>query len=530
MDYTSDSQKIIEGFQSRITQASRLMESGKYEKAISELEKIQTETRQYNFPQISTLIEKSLKNANLFKNLAKMFRVSSRLKIDDICGHLKLSRVEILDIFFDWGEKFGVNIDGDFISIKNIDNHASTIMDLPQHSLAVGIDEEAEIRTKMKLPTNSLMLEKYNMDISLGDHDFEQNDYNNALKHYNEAKNIAENELFKPDLVILADEKYKEIEYKIKINQKNKLISMATMHDKNGDYNEAKSNWKQILDTFSENEWNKTEQDILENSEIYFNLGLTLYNLEEYDECIKNYNMVTELNPNSALAYNNLGLSLEKLGRYIESIKKYEKALEIDPNFAPAYNNLGFSLYKLGRYKEAIEKYKKAIKIDTNFALAYNNLGFSLYKSRNYFSFIEVEEKFKKAVEIDPNFASAYNNLGYSQIKRGYYSDAIEKFEKALEINPNFTYAYIGFGIALFSKEKFDEAIKKYERALEIDPNSALAYHYLGRALEKLGKNNDAIEKFKKALDNFQKAIKLNPSKAKEFEDFIHYEEMKLAK
>lgn len=70
----------------------------------------------------------------MFKKLVKMLKVSRKLKIDDICIQLKRSREEVLKIFFDWGEKFGVIIDGDFIFVKNTDDLDSIVMDLLQQS------------------------------------------------------------------------------------------------------------------------------------------------------------------------------------------------------------------------------------------------------------------------------------------------------------------------------------------------------------------------------------------------------------
>ncbi|MHA1699731.1 MAG: hypothetical protein ACTSWN_12880, partial [Promethearchaeota archaeon] len=49
------------------------------------------------------------------EKLNKMFKISHRLRIDDICGVLKMDRYELLDFYTEWADKFGFKIDGDYL-------------------------------------------------------------------------------------------------------------------------------------------------------------------------------------------------------------------------------------------------------------------------------------------------------------------------------------------------------------------------------------------------------------------------------
>nr|WP_252831248.1 tetratricopeptide repeat protein [Orientia tsutsugamushi] len=54
-------------------------------------------------------------------------------------------------------------------------------------------------------------------------------------------------------------------------------------------------------------------------------------------------------NPNYAYAYYNKGVCLDKLGQYQEAIESYNLAIKYNPNLAEANYNKGFCLGKLGQ-------------------------------------------------------------------------------------------------------------------------------------------------------------------------------------
>ncbi|MHB1680815.1 MAG: tetratricopeptide repeat protein [bacterium] len=55
------------------------------------------------------------------------------------------------------------------------------------------------------------------------------------------------------------------------------------------------------------------------------------------------------------------GIKLHSEEKFEEAIKKFTKVIEIDPNYAAAYNNRGSAYYNSKKYQKAIEDYTKAI-------------------------------------------------------------------------------------------------------------------------------------------------------------------------
>lgn len=93
----------------------------------------------------------------------------------------------------------------------------------------------------------------------------------------------------------------------------------------------------------------------------YYDTGIILYNLGQYERAIEAFDKVLELEPNDFTAYSNKGLCLNNLSKYDEAIKAYNEAIKLNPNNSGAYYNKGLFLAKIGQYNLALEAYNKAL-------------------------------------------------------------------------------------------------------------------------------------------------------------------------
>ena len=60
---------------------------------------------------------KSVESQNLQK-LARLFKISSKIKIDDLVDMLNLKRSLLIDKLIEWSDKFSFKIDGDFLTVS----------------------------------------------------------------------------------------------------------------------------------------------------------------------------------------------------------------------------------------------------------------------------------------------------------------------------------------------------------------------------------------------------------------------------
>ena len=100
----------------------------------------------------------------------------------------------------------------------------------------------------------------------------------------------------------------------------------------------------------------------------YFNRGIAHVSSGAYDQAIKDYSKVVEINPDDSAAYFNRGSAYRMIGQHDRAIAEYSRAIEIDPQFAQAHNNRGIAYVSKGEIERAIADYDKAIALDVRYA------------------------------------------------------------------------------------------------------------------------------------------------------------------
>ena len=92
-----------------------------------------------------------------------------------------------------------------------------------------------------------------------------------------------------------------------------------------------------------------------------------------YEEALKAFDRILEIEQQNTKAWNNKEFTPYLLERHEEAIGCCDKVLEINPQDVGVWNNKGLALYGLGRYEEAIECFNKALDTDPQYIAAQNN-------------------------------------------------------------------------------------------------------------------------------------------------------------
>lgn len=142
---------------------------------------------------------------------------------------------------------------------------------------------------------------------------------------------------------------------------------------------------------------------------------------------VRKYKEVIRKDPNDGNAWYNLGVFLAKLGNYEEAIEASREATKINPNDAEAHYNLGVAYDRMGRHKEAIKTYKEAIRISPNLHPAFFNLGNAYFKSGLYKESIQASQE---AIRINPDDAASHYNLGNMYLQIGDRNSAFQEYKK----------------------------------------------------------------------------------------------------
>jgi len=68
-----------------------------------------------------------------------------------------------------------------------------------------------------------------------------------------------------------------------------------------------------------------------------------------------------DLEPENARYHNSLGITLHEMERYEEALAATQKAVDLEPENALYHNNLGITLHEMERDEEALEEMQKAV-------------------------------------------------------------------------------------------------------------------------------------------------------------------------
>ena len=315
----------------------------------------------------------------------------------------------------------------------------------------------------------SLILERANIYLNIGEKKKALNDYNKAL------------ELNPKDACTYYDR--------------------GNLYMSEGEYTEALADYDKALENIDYIPLEYQLSKHIAKSMIYNNRGIIYSKIGKLQKAIEDYDKVIKLNPENSFAYNNRGGIYLRLREHKKSINDFSKAIELDTNFIDAYENRARTYIILGDYKSAKEDYTKLIEIDkslmsVHFMRGYINYLLSLYK--------EGIEDYTKAIDLNSKNEDNYYHRAHCYICNDEYDKAINDFNKCIKINEKNAKAYFNRGYCYEKKEERDKVINDYNKAIALDPNYIHAYY--GRAQNFWHKKN-----YKEALKDYSKVIELNP-------------------
>ena len=122
-----------------------------------------------------------------------------------------------------------------------------------------------------------------------------------------------------------------------------------------------------------------------DDPEVYYNLGVTYYDLGDTTNAKLSYQKTLELQPNFSMALNNTGVIYFNQLNYEKAAGYFKRIIATDTTFVDAYSNLGACYHNRSDYKNAAAFYLLALKknprnkaIVNNLAVVYRAMGDSV--------------------------------------------------------------------------------------------------------------------------------------------------------
>jgi len=215
---------------------------------------------------------------------------------------------------------------------------------------------------------------------------------------------------------------------------------------------------------------NDSEPGLSETFILFYNLGYTYLQLNDYNNAAQLFKKATNLNSSDVDSWNGLGITLYYLGDYDNAIEAYNNAIEANNNKnADIWYNKALALQRLGKFSESILAYNQVTNISPGIEDAWYNKGTILKNMGNMSKYDEAIQAFDKAIELDPKDAEAWNNKGIVLYKQGKYAEAIQAYENAIQLNSGFAEALNNKAIAI---QKYNDSIQVNGQITSLNPKT----------------------------------------------------------
>ncbi len=360
-------------------------------------------------------------------------------------------------------------------------------------------------------------MEKYETALKAGDDAMRSENYESAIKKYEEALAIRKDEKYPKDQIVDAkarlEAKKKEEEEKARFEE---LVRKGDNLVKAQDYPEAISNYEEALTikpkdvdvskkladakkAFEEYEKQKAED------EEYNNLVAkadALFKSESYEQSIKEYEAALKVKPNEKHPAERIELAGKKLDEIAKREEEERLAAEKQAQFEELVSKGDASAGKK-EYDDAVGHYDGALKIYPD------NQG--VKKKRE--DAIAAKEALERERELDKEYAAAIKE-GDDAFKAEQYQQARAAFERAAQLKSDLPYPsqrIKEIDDLLAEMARIEEEKRKEEEARKAEEK---------RLAEELARFNDLVEEgdgfFKKkdyqdAIERYEEALALKP-------------------
>jgi tetratricopeptide (TPR) repeat protein len=230
-----------------------------------------------------------------------------------------------------------------------------------------------------------------------------------------------------------------------------------------------------------------------DHAEVLCNRGVTLHQLERFEEALASYDRALALRADYPEALSNRGNTLRSLNRLDEALANYDRALAARPDYAEALCNRGAALHERNRFEEAVASYNRALMIRPDYVNALCNRGGALLQLN---LFEDALASYQRVLALAPNHAEALSNRGVTLHRLGRLEEALASYDRALAMRPDYAEALCNRGVTLHEMQRFDEALASYAAALAVRPDYAEAHFNEGLCRALTGDYRRGLEKF----------------------------------
>ena len=219
---------------------------------------------------------------------------------------------------------------------------------------------------------------------------------------------------------------------------------------------------------------------------------------------------------------------LLKYNQQNEALKNFLLLTKLDPATADNFYQVGRIYEQQNRYDLALGFMQKCAMIDKKHAKAHAGIGLLLYRTKQ---FNEAKKEIDLALKLSPETYSSYYYLGKILKDAKDIPGALKSFEKAQRDQDVKQKSIIEHGSCYMMVNRYDNAAVDFQRAIELDKNNSqpetlYARYFLGMCFEKSRQIDKAIEQWTEIYKR-NKAFRDVSAKLSEYKDLQSNDYMK---
>ena len=219
---------------------------------------------------------------------------------------------------------------------------------------------------------------------------------------------------------------------------------------------------------------------------------------------------------------------LLKYNQQNEALKNFLLLTKLDPATADNFYQVGRIYEQQNRYDLALGFMQKCAMIDKKHAKAHAEIGLMLYRTKQ---FNEAKKEIDLALKLSPETYSSDYYLGKILKDAKDIPGALKSFEKAQRDQDVKQKSIIEHGSCYMMVNRYDNAAVDFQRAIELDKNNSqpetlYARYFLGMCFEKSRQIDKAIEQWTEIYKR-NKAFRDVSAKLSEYKDLQSNDYMK---
>lgn len=217
-----------------------------------------------------------------------------------------------------------------------------------------------------------------------------------------------------------------------------------------------------------------------------------------------------------------------KYGETQSALREYLLLTKIEPQNAENYYNAGKLYESAGDAGMAVGMYQKTIGINKKHSKAHTALGYILLRNKQYSA---AQKEIDSAIKLEPECWSNYYYQGKLYMETGDYGSALKSFEKSQRSQEYRQKALIERGTCYMQASDYENAIQEFISAIQSskDPHSnetLYARYFLASCYEKNHNIEKAIEQWEK-INSKNSHFRDVPTKLQEYKDIQSNDNMK---